>query len=193
MSSGRSRQGGGAGMKVVFFLPLLVVGLLLSASLFRAVARDLAFFTWPKADCSIIWSGIEENPGGSVEDGLPVQGRLPVQRGRLELFGRPVRAGLQGLLPQRGPGSPVPVPCRGSGSLLLQPGRSFLRSARAVQSLHPPALGAGRPGSRRGGRPGAFAPGLSRRRERRMHGPLPALRPALRPDRLYPDIGVRSP
>lgn len=68
MSSGTSRQGGGVGTKVVLFLPLLVVGLLLSVSLINAFARDLKVFVWPKTDCSIIWSAIEENPEGSVEE-----------------------------------------------------------------------------------------------------------------------------
>src|SRR5690349_332418 len=68
MSSGRSRQGGGTGTKVVLLLPLLVVGLLLSVSLINALARDFKFFTWPKTDCSVVWSAIEENPEGSVEE-----------------------------------------------------------------------------------------------------------------------------
>ena len=58
MSSGRSRQGGGAGMKVIFFLPLLVIGLLLSVSLINVLFRDLKVFTWPKTDCSIVWSAV---------------------------------------------------------------------------------------------------------------------------------------
>lgn len=67
MPDGISQQGKGTGTRIVYFL-LLVAGFLLFVNLITVFFWDFKVFTWPTTDCTIVWSGVEENPEGSAEE-----------------------------------------------------------------------------------------------------------------------------